>query len=135
MNRALSALLLAATLASCTPAPTGTTGGTHTAATVTDLTAELAKPGLLLVDFYADWCPPCKTMKPIVDRVQTDYTGKLRVLAINIDHHPEIARRYHVSSIPDFVILKDGQTLDNRLGAMPEKQFRNWLDGFIAAAQ
>lgn len=127
----LSATILLASGCSQQPDERTATPPTDTA----EITVALASPGLVLLDFNATWCGPCKQMKPIVEKAARDYAGKIKIIPIDIDAHKEIAERYHVESIPDFIILKDGKSIDSRLGAMPEKQFLNWIEGFIAASE
>ena len=79
----------------------------------------------VLVDFYADWCNPCKMMAPVVEKLAEEYEGKMKVGKCNIDENMQIAQRYRVSSIPFFMIFKDGEKLASFLGAMSEADFKN----------
>ena len=72
----------------------------------------------VLVDFYADWCNPCRMMGPVVARIAEEYEGKVKVGKCNIDQNMELARSYNVSSIPAFIIFKDGKPAANYVGAM-----------------
>jgi thioredoxin 1 len=71
----------------------------------------LLSKDFLLVDFYADWCEPCKWVEPVLDEVIKSFNGKLVLHKINIDEHPDIARRYHVLSVPTIVLFKNGNEL------------------------
>ena len=82
----------------------------------------------VLVDFYADWCNPCKMMAPVVEKLAEEYDGKMKVGKCNIDEHMPIAERYHVSSIPAFVIFKDGKQLDSFIGAMSAADFKTRIE-------
>lgn len=82
----------------------------------------------VLVDFYADWCNPCKMMAPVVEKLAEEYDGKMKVGKCNIDEHMAIAERYHVSSIPAFVIFKDGKQLDSFIGAMSAADFKTRVE-------
>ena len=82
----------------------------------------------VLVDFYADWCNPCKMMAPVVEKLAEEYDGKMKVGKCNIDEDMQIAQRYRVSSIPAFVIFKDGKQLDSFIGAMSAADFKNKVE-------
>lgn len=77
-----------------------------------------------LIDFYADWCGPCKVMKPVVHQLAAELQGKLKVLEINVDENPDLARQYNVRSIPCFVVLRDGKEVNRRTGSMPKESLR-----------
>lgn len=75
----------------------------------------------VLVDFYADWCGPCKMMGPIVKALAEKYDGKVKVGKINVDEQPTLAQQYKVMSIPTFVIFKDGKAAGTFVGGMSQK--------------
>ncbi len=77
----------------------------------------------VLVDFYADWCNPCKMMAPVVDSIAKELEGKCKVGKCNIDENMAIAQKYRVVSIPNFVIFKGGQPVANFMGAMSAEEF------------
>ena len=79
----------------------------------------------VLVDFYADWCGPCKMMAPIVESLAESYEGKVKVGKCNIDEEMDIAQRYRVMSIPTFIIFKDGQAVETSVGAMSREELEN----------
>jgi thioredoxin len=85
----------------------------------TPVTATTGK--LVLMDFYADWCGPCKTMKPIVRELANEYRGQITVLEIDVDESPGLARQYNVRSIPCFVVTRDGKEINRRTGSMPKE--------------
>lgn len=76
----------------------------------------------VLIDFYADWCGPCKMMAPVVEKMAEELEGKVKVGKINVDDEPELAQKYKVASIPTFVILKDGKVQETCVGAMSATQ-------------
>ena len=78
---------------------------------------------LKLIDFYADWCPPCKTMSPIIKDLEKEYEGKIVFEEVNVDRENERASRYGVLSIPTFVLEKDGQEVERLIGARPKEEF------------
>lgn len=83
---------------------------------------EFVKEGLVLIDFYADWCMPCVMMGPIVDDVAEKFKGKVKVGKVNIEDNQEIAQRYNVASIPNFLIFKNGKVVDQFMGSMSEEE-------------
>lgn len=80
----------------------------------------ISSPGMpVLVDFYADWCGPCKSMSPIVQQVAADYNGKLKVIKVNVDSNQAAAAQYRVQGVPTFILFRDGQQVWRQSGAMP----------------
>jgi len=74
----------------------------------------------VFVDFWAEWCPPCKAMDPVIERLATKYSGKVTFGRLNTDEESEIATRYDVMSIPTFMVFKNGKPLDAAIGAVGE---------------
>jgi thioredoxin 1 len=70
-----------------------------------------------IVDFWAEWCPPCETIAPILESIATDYSDRLRVFKINVDEHPLAARRFDVMSFPTLLIFRDGELVRRMIGA------------------
>ena len=87
--------------------------------------------GAVLVDFSAEWCGPCKTMLPVVEKIAADYEGKLSVYTVDIDADPEIAARHGVMSVPTFLLFKDGQAVERVVGAMPERELKKRIDPHV----
>ena len=73
----------------------------------------------VLVDFYADWCGPCKTMSPIVEQVASQYNGKVKVIKVNVDSNQAAAAQYRVQGVPTFILFRQGQQVWRQSGAMP----------------
>ncbi len=92
---------------------------------------EFIKEGTVLIDFYADWCMPCVMMGPIVEEVAEKFNGKLKVGKVNVEDGHEIAQKFGVSSIPNFVLFKDGKVVGNFVGAMSEEDFADRLKKFL----
>lgn len=85
----------------------------------------------VLVDFYADWCGPCKMMAPIVERLAEEYEGRLKIGKCNVDENMLIAQKYRVASIPTFMIFKGGAAVATFMGAMPEEDLCDKIDAAI----
>ncbi|MBV8881262.1 MAG: thioredoxin [Planctomycetaceae bacterium] len=101
---------------------------------VTDVTFEsevVNSKTPVLIDFYAQWCGPCKMMAPIIDEVAKDYEGKLKVVKVDVDESGETAAAYGVTAMPTFVVFKNGQEVWRRLGAAPKAAFVNDLQGAL----
>jgi thioredoxin 1 len=77
----------------------------------------------VLIDFFAEWCGPCKMMAPVLDEVARDYAGKLKVVKVDVDESGEIAAKFGVTAMPTFVLLKNGQETFRRVGAAPKSAF------------
>jgi thioredoxin 1 len=78
----------------------------------------------VVVDFWAPWCGPCRMVAPILDKLARENTGKLRIVKLNVDENPQIAGRYGVRSIPTMMVVKNGQVIDQWVGALPEPALR-----------
>jgi thioredoxin 1 len=101
---------------------------------VTDTNFEtevLKAAGPVLVDFYADWCGPCKAMTPLIDELATLHKDKLKVVKINIDDSPNAPTKYGVRGIPTFMVFKDGKVADTRVGGMSKSQLSSWVDSVL----
>ena len=87
--------------------------------------------GVTLVDFWANWCGPCKMLSPTIDRLAETYEGKAQIAKIDVDAEPNLARRFGVMSIPTVIILKDGVEVDRKVGLMPTDTYTNALDNLL----
>lgn len=85
----------------------------------------------VLVDFWADWCMPCKMIAPIVEELSEEYDGKLDFAKLDVDSNPTIAMTYGVRSIPTLLIFKDGQPIDQIVGAVPKGMLKKKLDSAL----
>lgn len=81
-----------------------------------------------LVDFWAEWCGPCKMIAPILDEAATEYAGRLSVVKVNVDENPNIAQKFGIRSIPTLMLFKEGAVQAQKLGAMSKSQLTEFLD-------
>jgi thioredoxin 1 len=106
----------------------------HSELTLTDQTfdEEIKAAGEpVLVDFWAEWCGPCKMVAPILDEIATEQTGKLKVGKVNIDENLELARRFNVMSIPTMILFKDGAEEHRIVGAKGKAQLLQEISTFL----
>jgi thioredoxin 1 len=87
----------------------------------------LASAEPVVVDFWAEWCGPCKAMSPIVDDVASELSGKVKMVKINIDENPNSPTKYGVRGIPTFMMFKGGALVDTRVGSMSKAQLSDWI--------
>ena len=82
----------------------------------------------IVVDFWAEWCGPCKQIAPVLDELATEYDGKVKVAKVNIDDFQDLAARFRINSIPTFLFFKNGQVVDQVVGLRSKKDFKLKLD-------
>lgn len=82
----------------------------------------------VLVDFWAEWCGPCRMVGPVVDELAGEYEGKAKIGKVNVDENSEISTKYGIRSIPSLLIFKNGEVVDQIVGAVPKNQLKKQLD-------
>ncbi|NCN87148.1 thioredoxin [archaeon] len=85
------------------------------------------KEGVVLIDFFAEWCMPCMMMAPIIEDLNEEFEGKAKIAKLNIDDSPELADKYNVSSIPTFIIFKEGKVVEQLTGSMIQDELSEAL--------
>lgn len=102
---------------------------------VTDKTFEsevLKSSEPVLVDFFAEWCGPCKAMAPALEQVATEMKGKVKVVKVDVDQNPEITMKYHIQAMPTLMIFKDGKVAAQNVGALVQKKkLEDWVKSAI----
>lgn len=86
----------------------------------------------VMVDFWAEWCGPCRMVGPVVEEIAKDYEGKALVGKVNVDLNPQVAMKYGIRSIPTILFLKNGEVVDRSVGAVPKGTLTTKLDGQLA---
>jgi thioredoxin 1 len=101
---------------------------------VTDQSFEesvLQAPGPVLVDFWAEWCGPCKMIAPFLEDVAKDMAGKVTVAKVNIDENPQTPMKYGVHGIPTLILFKDGEVKATKIGALPKSKLVEWINSVL----
>lgn len=89
--------------------------------------------GLVMIDFWAVWCGPCRIIAPTVEELAKEYSGKVKVCKLNTDENPEIASKYKIMGIPTLMFFKGGQKVDQIVGAVPKPQLKAKIDAILGS--
>ena len=92
----------------------------------------LRSPVPVLVDFYADWCGPCRMLGSTLERLATEFAGKARIVKVNVDQEPQLAGQFRVESIPTLAFVQNGEVVAQRSGLLPEATLRSALNQLVA---
>jgi len=87
---------------------------------------------LTVVDFWAEWCGPCRAIGPVIEELSKEYTGRVNVGKVNVDNNPEISTNYGITSIPAILFIKNGQVVDKIVGAQPKGNFVKKIESHLA---
>jgi thioredoxin 1 len=92
----------------------------------------LQAEGPVMVDFWAEWCGPCKALAPLVDELSEEVGDKLKIVKVNIDDSPNSPSKYSVRGIPTLMIFRNGEVVDTRVGGLSKSQLSEWVDSVVA---
>ncbi len=92
---------------------------------------EIIKEGVVMVDFWAPWCGPCRMIAPVIDNLASQYAGKAKICKVNTDEQQELATKFGIRSIPTIFFYKNGEKVDEMIGAASEQDFKDKLDGLL----
>ena len=87
--------------------------------------------GVSVVDFWAEWCGPCRMITPIIEELAHEYAGKATIGKLNVDHHPDVSMKYGVRSIPTILFIKNGELVDKVVGAVSKKVLADKIDAIL----
>ena len=93
----------------------------------------LKSNGLTMVDFWAVWCGPCRMIAPTVEELAKEYTGKVKVCKLNTDENPDVASKYKIMGIPTIMFFKNGEKVDQVVGAVPKPQLKAKIDALLGS--
>jgi thioredoxin 2 len=97
-------------------------------ATSADFAGVARSSMLVLVDLWAPWCGPCRTISPLVEQAAKDLAGRLKVVKVNVDNAPDVSRTFGVQGIPTLLLLRDGREVSRQVGALPGHALRAWIE-------
>ncbi|HRG32713.1 MAG: thioredoxin [Saprospiraceae bacterium] len=91
----------------------------------------LAKDGVAVVDFWAEWCGPCRLVGPIIDELSKEYEGRVTIGKLNVDHNPQVSMQFGVRSIPTILFIKEGQIVEKHVGTATKATLKQKIDSLV----
>ncbi len=91
----------------------------------------LAENQITVIDFWAEWCGPCRMVTPIIEQLSSDYEGRALIGKVNVDHNPEISMKYGIRSIPTILFIKNGEIVDKQVGATSKENLENKIKALL----
>lgn len=88
-----------------------------------------------LIDFWADWCGPCRMVSPVLDKLATERPGRIKLVKVDVDRSPRLSRRFDIQAIPTLMVIVDGRVVAKQAGAPPAAALRSWVDGVLAGTR
>jgi thioredoxin 1 len=93
---------------------------------------DVSIPGFtIIVDFWAEWCGPCKQIAPVLEEISNEKKDSIKILKLNIDENPLTPQKYGVKGIPTLMLFKDGNLIDTKVGNLPKTEINNWIDSHL----
>jgi thioredoxin 1 len=90
--------------------------------------------GLVLVDFYAPWCGPCKMLAPYLEQLAGEFAGRIKFAKLNVDEAPEVAGQFEITGVPTLLLFRDGKPVDSVVGMAPPQALKKWLENALASS-
>ena len=87
---------------------------------------------LTVIDFWAEWCGPCRAIGPVIEELSKEYSGKVNIGKVNVDENPQISMNYNITSIPAILFIKNGQVVDKMVGAQPKSNFVKRIEAHLS---
>ncbi|MEJ5285219.1 MAG: thioredoxin [Brevinematia bacterium] len=87
----------------------------------------------VLLDFWAEWCPPCRMIAPLLEQLSEEYQGKVKIMKVNVDDEPDLATQFGITNIPTLLFFKGGSPYEKIVGAVPKQKIKDILDKMIGA--